>query len=152
MQIRDRGFESRWRLFAAALRLRPKAAGRTSAFLSTAVSVLWGNAMAADQPPTVGRIPPWGRLVLAVVIVAVVLGSGLSFVRKAVKGRGAFVRWQPHVRAMVRRLTANDLLACAEVGGPGAPRPLKLTEEGTRVLEEIDWDETIRLVEEERAF
>jgi hypothetical protein len=58
---------------------------------------------------------------------------------------------RPHVRAMASRLAGDGLLAYAEVGGPGAPRPLKLTDEGTRVLEEIDWNETIRLLEEENA-
>ena len=56
-----------------------------------------------------------------------------------------------HVRAMARRLAVDGLLACVEVGEPGVPRPLELTEEGTRVLEEIDWNETIRLLEEESA-
>jgi len=65
--------------------------------------------------------------------------------------RQAWPRTRSHVRGVARRLADDGLLAYVEAGGPGAPRSLKLTEEGTRVLEEIDWNETIRLVEEESA-
>jgi DNA-binding MarR family transcriptional regulator len=54
-----------------------------------------------------------------------------------------------HVRAMASRLIEEGLVAYVEAGDPGAPRALGLTEEGTRVLEEIDWNETIFLAEEE---
>jgi DNA-binding MarR family transcriptional regulator len=56
-----------------------------------------------------------------------------------------------HVRSMVSRLIEDGLLAIAGNGTPGAPRPLRLTEEGARVLEEIDWNETIRLADKERV-
>lgn len=49
-----------------------------------------------------------------------------------------------HVRAAANRLVEDGLLAFVGNGGPGAGRPLRLTQDGTRVLEEIDWTETIR--------
>lgn len=56
-----------------------------------------------------------------------------------------------HVRSLAGRLVEDGLLAFTGDGDPAAPRRLDLTEEGRRVLEEIDWNETIRLVEEEGA-
>jgi DNA-binding MarR family transcriptional regulator len=56
-----------------------------------------------------------------------------------------------HVRSLAERLVADGLLAFVGNGDPATPRRLGLTEEGRRVLEEIDWNETIRLVEEEDA-
>lgn len=56
-----------------------------------------------------------------------------------------------HVRSSAVRLVADGLLAFTGSGEPTAPRRLGLTEEGRRVLEEIDWNDTIRLVEEESA-
>jgi hypothetical protein len=54
-----------------------------------------------------------------------------------------------HIRSQAGRLMEDGLLSFAENGDPGAPRRLNLTEEGRRVLEEIDWNETIRLADEE---
>ena len=56
-----------------------------------------------------------------------------------------------HVRSLAGSLVTDGLLAFLGNGDLGAPRRLGLTEEGRRVLEEIDWNETIRLVEKEGA-
>jgi hypothetical protein len=52
-----------------------------------------------------------------------------------------------HVRAAANRLVEDGLLAVEGKAGRGAPRRLGLTQDGTRLLEEIDWTETIRLVD-----
>lgn len=54
-----------------------------------------------------------------------------------------------HIRSLVKRLVEDGLLAFAGNGANGTPRQLGLTEAGSRVLEEIDWSETIRLADEE---
>ncbi len=56
-----------------------------------------------------------------------------------------------YVRAAASRLVEDGLLAFVENGGPGIQRPLRLTPDGTRVLEEIDWTETIRRLDGDGA-
>lgn len=54
-----------------------------------------------------------------------------------------------HVRRLANRLIDDGLLAFTRNGDSGSPRRLDVTEEGRRVLEEIDWNETLRRADEE---
>lgn len=56
-----------------------------------------------------------------------------------------------HVRAMVNRLVGVGLAEYVDSGDRTSARQVRLTEAGTRVLEEIDWAEAVRGLEFEYA-